>query len=511
MSSATIIAIFSFILLTVIYLSFQIIFHPKQKINFHKRPPGPPTLPIIGNLHMLGKLPHRTLQSLSKKYGPIMSIQLGQVPAVVISSSKAAELFLKTHDLVFASRPKIQGSELMSYGSKGVVFSEYGPYWRSVRKLCTLKLLSASKVEMFAPIRKQELSVLIKSLEKAALVGEVVNVSEAVENLVEDIIYKMILGRSKYEQFDLKKLVQEALTLIGTFNLADYVPWLGVFDLQGLTRGFKKISKTLDEMLEMILAEHEQTTNVDKTRGEDFIDILLSIIHQTIDQDSEQNHVIDRTNIKAILLDMIVAAIDTSTTSIEWTLSELLRHPRVMKILQNEIQDEIGNKRMVEEKDLKKLNYLDIVVDEMLRLHPVAPLLLPRESRESVTIDGYFIEKKTQVMINAWAIGRDPNIWSENAEEFYPERFIDKKINYQGHEFESIPFGSGRRRCPGIQLGLITIKLVIAQLVHCFNWELPYNVSPSNLNMEEKFGLTTSRAQHLYAIPHYRLVDAKHE
>lgn len=184
---------------------------------------------------MLGKLPHRTLQSLSKKYGPIMSFKLGQVPAVVISSSKAAELFLKTHDLVFASRPKIQGSELMSYGSKGVVFSEYGPYWRSVRKLCTLKLLSASKVEMFAPIRKQELGVLIKSLEKAALVGEVVNVSEAVENLVEDIIYKMILGRSKYEQFDLKKLVQEALTLIGTFNLADYVPWLGVFDLQVCT------------------------------------------------------------------------------------------------------------------------------------------------------------------------------------------------------------------------------------------------------------------------------------
>ncbi|CAK8537664.1 unnamed protein product [Lathyrus sativus] len=512
MSSAIIIpALFSFLLLTVIYLSFRIFFHPKQKTNFHKKPPGPPTLPIIGNLHMLGKLPHRTLKSLSKKYGPIMSLQLGQVPAVIISSSKAAELFLKTHDLVFASRPKIQGSELMSYGSKGVAFSEYGPYWRSVRKICTLKLLTASKVEMFAPIRKQELGVLVKSLEKAALVGEVVNVSEAVENLVEDIIYKMILGRSKYEQFDLKKLVQEALVLIGAFNLADYVPWLGVFDLQGLTRGFKKISKTLDEMLEMIIAEHEQTTEVDKTRGEDFVDILLSIIHQTTDHESEQNQVIDQTNIKAILLDMIVAAIDTSATSIEWTLSELLRHPRVMKILQNEIQDEVGSKRMVEEKDLTKLNYLDSVVDEILRLHPVAPLLLPRKSRENITIDGYFIEKKTRVMVNAWAIGRDPNIWSENAEEFYPERFIDKKMNYQGYEFESIPFGSGRRRCPGIQLGLITVKLIVAQLVHCFNWELPYNISPLNLNMEEKFGLAAARAQHLHAIPHYRLVDAKHE
>jgi len=261
----------------------------------------------------------------------------------------------------------------------------------------------------------------------------------------------------------------------------------------------------------MIITEHEQTTNIDKTRNEDFVDILLSIMHQTIDVEGEQNLVIDRTNIKAILLDMIVASIHTSATTIEWALSELLRHPRVMKILQDEIQNEVGNKRMVKEKDLKKFNYLDMVVDETLRLYPVGPLLIPRECRESITIDGYFITKKTRVIVNAWAIGRDSNVWSENADEFYPERFIDKKMNYQGHDFESIPFGSGRRRCPGIQLGLITVKLVIAQFVHCFNWELPHNISPSNLNMEEKFGLSMPRAQHLHAIPIYRLDDAKHE
>ena len=261
----------------------------------------------------------------------------------------------------------------------------------------------------------------------------------------------------------------------------------------------------------MILTEHEQVANVNKTHHKDFVDILLSIMHQTINVEGEQNLVIDRTNIKAILLDMIVAAIDTSATSIEWALSELLRHPRVMKMLQDEIQNEVGNKRMVEEKDLNKLNYLDMVVDESLRLYPVAPLLVPRESRESTTIDSYFIKEKTRLIVNAWAIGRDPNVWSDNAEEFYPERFIEKKMNYLGQEFESIPFGSGRRRCPGIQLGLITVKLVIAQFVHCFNWELPHNISPSNMNMEEKFGLTIPRAQHLHAIPSYRLDDAKHE
>jgi hypothetical protein len=161
-----------------------------------------------------------------------MFLQLGQIPTIIISSSKAAESFLKTHDIVFASRPKIQASLLISYGSKGFAFSEYGPYWRSMKKLCTLKLLSASKVEMFGPIRRKELGVLVKLLKKTSMVGEVVNVSEVVENLIEEIMYKMIFGRSKCEQFDLKKLVQEGMTLLGAFNLADYIPWLGPFDLQ---------------------------------------------------------------------------------------------------------------------------------------------------------------------------------------------------------------------------------------------------------------------------------------
>ncbi|XP_050907764.1 cytochrome P450 CYP736A12-like [Lathyrus oleraceus] len=183
-----------------------------------------------------------------------------------------------------------------------------------------------------------------------------------------------------------------------------------------------------------------------------------------------------------------------------------------MKKLQDEIQNEIGHMRMVEEKDLKNLSYLDMVVDEILRLYLVGPLLIPRECRENIIIDGYFIKEKTRVIVNAWAIGRDHDVWSQNAEEFYPERFIKKKMNFHGQEMECISFGSGRRRCPGIHLGLITVKLILAQLVHCFSWKLPHSITPSNLNMEEKFGLTIPRAQHLHAIPSYRLAcDDKFE
>lgn len=449
---------------------------------------------------MLGTLPHRTLEALSKKHGPIMLLRLGQVPTVIVSSSSAAEQFLKTHDVVFSSRPKLEATHYLSYGSKGLVFCEYGTYWRNMRKVCTLQLLSASKVESFAPLRKRELKVALKSLKKAASLGEIVDVSEVVHNVIMEIVYKMVLGCSVDEEFDLKGQIQQGMELSGAFNLADYVPFLGVFDLQGLKRTYKRIGKAIDQVLEKIIKEHERSSHVQSEgqKHKDFVDILLSLMHQPIDLSDEKTHVVDRTNIKAISLDMIAGAFETSATVVEWALSELMRHPRVMKNLQQELDNVVGAKKLVEENDLSKLSYLDIVIMETLRLYPPGPLV-PRESTQDSTVHGYFIKKKTRIILNLWAIGRDSAIWSNNAEEFFPERFVDKSLDYRGHDFQFIPFGFGRRGCPGINLGLTTVKLVVAQLVHCFSWELPSNMTPNDLDMTEKFGLSTPRAKHLLA------------
>lgn len=214
-------------------LSATLLLRRNQAKDDRRHPPGPPGFPVIGNLHnMLGKLPHRTLETLAKTYGPIMSLRLGQVHTIVVSSSEAAEQFFKTNDVVFASRPRLQATNYLVYGSKGLVFSEYGAYWRNIRKVCTVQLMSASKVESFAPLRKRELQLAVNSLQKAARVGEVVDLSELVHNLLEEIVYKMVLGCSKDEEFDLKGLIQQATTLVGAFNLADYVPCLGALDLQ---------------------------------------------------------------------------------------------------------------------------------------------------------------------------------------------------------------------------------------------------------------------------------------
>ncbi|CAK7349761.1 unnamed protein product [Dovyalis caffra] len=281
-----------------IYILRASIYRPT---NDRKLPPGPPTLPIIGNLHMLGNLPHRTLSHLAKKYGHIMSLRLGYVPTIVVSSPQVAELILKTHDAIFASRPKFQASMYMSYGTKGMAFTEYGPYWRNVKKLCTSHVLNSSKIEFFAPSRREEVGLCVDSIKKAAAAHEVVNVSTAVGNLIQNMTYRMLFGESNDDEIDLRSLVKECVLLAGAFNIADYIPFFGAFDIQAM-----------DKLLEKIIDEHEQDVRRLKDKPRDFVDVLLSLLNDGNDSSDEKAFVIDRSNVKAIIIDMIVGSLDTS-------------------------------------------------------------------------------------------------------------------------------------------------------------------------------------------------------
>ncbi|GAU22705.1 hypothetical protein TSUD_138290 [Trifolium subterraneum] len=221
----------------------------------------------------------------------------------------------------------------------------------------------------------------------------------------------------------------------------------------------------------------------------------------------DKKYDIDRTNIKALIMDMISAAIDTTSVLAVWALSQLLKHPNAMKKLQHELENVVGMNRQVEETHLANLPYLSMVMKETFRLYPVAPLLIPHECLQDVVVDGYFIKKNTRILINAWTIGRDTKVWSDNAEMFCPERFEDGIVDIRGHDFQLIPFGSGRRVCPGMHLGVTTATFVVAQLMHCFNWELPDGMSPDDLDMSEKFDLSMPRSQPLLVLPTYRLIS----
>ncbi|KAF8378470.1 hypothetical protein HHK36_029811 [Tetracentron sinense] len=267
MSSWIIIAVLLFVIGGFTYLQRS----TKHCNNDRRLPPGPRGLPVLGHLHMLGLLPHRNLHRLAKKYGPIMYLRLGLVPTVVVSSSQVAELFLKTHDLVFASRPDIQASQYLSYGRKSMAFAEYGSYWRSFRKLCTLELLSNSKIDSFKGMRREEVASMIQSFKDTAKDRAVVDLSDKVGSLVEDMTHRMLFGYGRDEGFDFKPVVHEVLRLFGAFNLSDYIPYVGALDLQGLARGMKTVSKTIDKFLEKMIDAHVRDARNQQGQHKDFM------------------------------------------------------------------------------------------------------------------------------------------------------------------------------------------------------------------------------------------------
>ncbi|KAL2342998.1 hypothetical protein Fmac_004283 [Flemingia macrophylla] len=474
----------------------------RSKNKEKKLPPGPKGLPILGSLHLLRENPHRDLHQLAQKYGPVMHLRLGFVPTIVVSSPQVAELFLKTHDLIFASRPQFQAAKYIFWEQKDFAFGEYGSYWRNMRKMCTLGLLSQTKINSFRSMREEELDLLIKLLREAANIGATVDVSAKIATLNADMNCRMILGK-KYMDHDLdekgfKAVMQEIMQLLATPNIGDYIPYISKLDLQGIIKRLKAAHKIFDDFLEKIIDEHVQSVK-GEYKVKDFVDFMLSFLGN-----EESGYRIELSNIKAILLDMLLGSIDTGGTAIEWTLSELLRNPRVMKKVQMELEKVVGMKRKVEESDLDKLEYLDMVIKESLRLHPVGPLLIPHCSREDCMVGEFFIPKDSRVIINAWAIMRHPSAW-DDAEKFWPERFEGCSIDVRGQELQYIPFGSGRRGCPGMQLGLTVIRITVAQFVHCFDWNLPNEMLASELDMMEEFGLSMPRANHLLAVPTYRL------
>ncbi|GMI71827.1 TRANSPARENT TESTA 7, CYTOCHROME P450 75B1 [Hibiscus trionum] len=298
----------------------------KTRAKNKRLPPGPRGLPILGNLMMIGTKPHQDLQRLARKYGPIMHLRLGLKPVIVVSSPEAAELFLKTYDLVFASRPPQEASKYISYNQQNLVFAPYGSFWRNMRKMCTLELLSNHKISTFRSMRKQELDLLVQHIREAADTGVAVDLSSMVTSFSTDVSCRMIIGKNyNCDDFSEKGFgarVRETMQIASAFNLADYIPQIRGLDLQGQTKRMKAIAKDFDDFFEKIFEEHVRSK--DENRTKDFIDVMLGFMGS-----EETEYRVERDTIKAIVLDMLAASMDTTAATIDWTLTELIRHPQL--------------------------------------------------------------------------------------------------------------------------------------------------------------------------------------
>ncbi|KAK7310355.1 hypothetical protein RJT34_07817 [Clitoria ternatea] len=461
-------------------------------------PPGPWKLPIIGNIpHLITSTPHRKLRDLANIYGPLMHLQLGEIITIVVSSAEYAKEIMKTHDLVFASRPQILAAEIIDYNSTNIVFAPYGNYWRQLRKICTMELFTQRRVNSFKPIREEELNNLIKRIKSQE--GSPTNITEAILSSMYAIISRAAFGRKCKRQDEFISVLKEVVTVAAGFNIGDLFPsakWLQ--HVTGLRAKLERLHQQFDQIVEGIIDEHKEAkSEVREDQGveqEDLVDVLLKF------QDGSQDIRLTNDNVKAIVLDIFGTGGETAATTVNWAMAEMIKNPRVMKKAQAEVRELFDWKGMVDESSIDELKYLKSIVKETLRLHPPAPLLIPRECGEACEIDGYDIPLKSRVMVNAWAIARDPKYWTE-AEIFNPERFIDNSIDYKGNNFEYIPFGAGRRICPGTTFGLINVELALAFLLYHFDWKLPNKMKGENLDMTEQFGVTVRRKDDLYLIP----------
>ncbi|KAK3006071.1 hypothetical protein RJ639_016303 [Escallonia herrerae] len=513
--------VFPLLLILAISLAFFFIKRSSPTRTTPKNlPPSLRKLPIIGNLHQLGSSPHPSLR-LSRRHGPLMLLHLGSVPVLVVSSADGAREITKNHDLVFLNRPKVSIPNRLLYGGRDVAFSPYGDYWRQVRSICVLKLLSNKRVQSYGNVREEEAALVLEKIGKISSSCSLVNLSDLFMSLTNDTVCRVALGR-KYSGGEggrkFKELLAQFGELLGVFSIRDYIPWLGWVDkVKGLDGKVEKVAKEFDEFLEGVIKEHTDQDKGEKNAGEsdvegegqDFVDILLEFQRESMN--SSPIHV---DTIKALILKKTVNVTYQASYSIcsllglilhtvlEWGMAELLSHPNVMKKLQDEVREIGRGKPKISEDDLEKMHYLKAVIKETLRLHPPIPLLVPRESAQDVKIMGYDIAAGTQVYINAWAIGRDPSLW-EDAEEFRPERFLNSAIDYKGFHYELIPFGAGRRGCPGTVFAMSLNELAVANMVHKFDFALPDGAE--DLDMTETTGITVHKKSPFLVVakPHY--------
>ncbi|XP_010253830.1 PREDICTED: cytochrome P450 CYP82D47-like [Nelumbo nucifera] len=501
--------VFFGLVLVLAFISFNHLL-PETNTKARQAPQPSGAWPIIGHLHLFraSELLHPKLGAMADKYGPAFMLRLGMRRALVVSSWDAAKQCFTTNDKVFSTRPRTVAIKHMGYNYALPGFAPYGPYWREMRKISTVELLSHRRLDMFKHIRTSEIDLSMKDLYTRWVKNGhgspvLVEMKQWFSDLTMNIVTRMIAGKryfgaANYTDFSeeevqkCKKAITEFMHLVGIFVVSDALPFLGWLDLQGHERAMKRTAKQLDHMLESWLKEHRckkrASEGIATADERDFMDVLLSILddHQCIGYGTD-------TVVKATCLGLILGGSDTTSVTLTWALSLLLNNRQALKKAQDELDTKVGRDGLVEESDIRNLVYLQAIVKETLRLYPAAAVSAPREAMEDCTVAGFHIPAGTQLLVNIWKLQRDPSIWPHPC-EFSPERFLTSHaadIDVRGQHFELLPFGSGRRACPGISFAIQVLHLTLARLIQGFDLGTP--CCDAMVDMTQGIGLTNHK------------------
>ncbi|KAK6244111.1 hypothetical protein QUC31_010520 [Theobroma cacao] len=442
-------------------------------------PPSPPALPFVGHLHLVSSVLPKSFQALAGRYGPLMQIRLGASSCVVVSNATVAKEIFKTQELNFSSRPEFGSSEYFIYRGSRFVLAQYGDYWRFMKKLCMTRLLAVPQLDLFTDIRDQEKVKLVESVMKCCKEGKPCDLSSELTTLTNNTICRMAMSTrcsgNDNDAAEIKELIRTCLQLSGKISVGDVLGPLKILDFSGNGQKLKAALLKYDRLADRIIKEHQEEAmkGLDKNQRKDLLDILLEVC-----KDPTAEVKISMKDIKSFLLDIFMAGTDTSSAAMQWAMGKLINHPKAFQKLRNEINSVVGPNRLVKESDVPNLPYLRAVVRETLRLHPSAPLII-RECAEDCKVNGFIVKAKTRVLVNVFAVMRDPDSWT-NPNEFEPERFLESsderigehQMEFKGQNFRFLPFGSGRRGCPGASLAMLVMHAAVGSLVQCFDWKV---------------------------------------
>ncbi|KAH6791398.1 hypothetical protein C2S51_006404 [Perilla frutescens var. frutescens] len=467
--------------------------------------------PLVGHLHLLSGdsgLPHVNLSDLADKHGPIFRIRVGVHRAVVVSSWELMKELFTTNDAAVSSRPVLRAGKHMAYDYAMFGFSAYGTYWREIRKLAATELLSSRRIELQRSVRAAETTQFINELYKLVCNDggrAVVDMKRWFGELTLNVIMMMVAGKrfcggdNAEEAGRCRQVMRDFFHMAATFVPADALPYLGWVDVGGLEKRMREVAKEMDELVGEWLEEHRKKEYSGEDKARDFMDVMLSVVKGW---DFKCEYDVD-TIIKATCGNLIAGANDSTSVVLIWAVSLLLNNRHVLKKAQEELDEHVGRDRRVNESDISNLVYLQAVIKETLRLYPPAPLSGTRRSTQDCNVGGYHIPKETWLMANVYKLHRDPRMWSAPL-EFRPERFLngEKNVDVKGQDFEFIPFGAGRRTCPGTNLGLQMLHLMLASLLQAFDLS---TVSNKKIDMTESAGLTNIKATPLDVLVSPRL------
>ncbi|PIA29067.1 hypothetical protein AQUCO_06300028v1 [Aquilegia coerulea] len=398
-----------------------------------------------------------------------MTVRLGTMRTIVISSSDVAREMFKNHDTELAGRKiyeAMRGKEGDSEGS--IILAQYGPHWRMLRRLCTSEFFVKSRLDSTLMLREKCVCGMVRYILEVCEGGtnNAIDIGRYIYlmsfNLIGNLIFSMdLLDPNSRTGAEFFYHAGKIMDLAVKPNIADFFPMLRWLDPQ-------RIKGKL---------EHESNDDAGANK-KDFLDVLLNFRGDGV----EEPVMFSPRVINATVMEMFIAGTDTTTSTLEWAMAELLQNPTAMIKVQDELRGvlDINSQGVLGENDMKRLPYLTAVIKETLRLHPPLPCLVPHMAMDTCKMLGYYIPKETQVLVNVWAIGRDPKLWKDPL-VFKPERFLEMNmVDFKRHNFEYLPFGSGRRICPAIPLVSLVLPLALGSLLYLFNWVLPNGLKPED-------------------------------